>query len=95
MIVNRIGIKRTSSLWMTWPLFVVLLASISVALLIPHLNTNDWSFVEALSLVIIVILALIPAFHSWANKTFDLFEPVHMVAFMTIISFVLAPILLD
>ncbi len=94
MIVNRIGIKRTSSLWMTWPLFVVLLASISVALLIPHLNTNDWSFVEALSLVIIVILALIPAFHSWANKTFDLFEPVHMVAFTTIISFVLAPILL-
>jgi hypothetical protein len=72
----------------------VLLASISAALLIPHLNANGWSLLEGLSLVAIVVLALIPAIHSWANKTFDLFEPVHMVAFATIISFFLAPILL-
>jgi hypothetical protein len=75
-------------------LLVVLLASISAALLIPHVNAHDWSLLEGLSIVAIVILALIPAIHSWANKTFELFEPVHMVAFATIISFALAPVLL-
>jgi oligosaccharide repeat unit polymerase len=77
-----------------WPLSVVLIASIFVALLIPRLDANGWSLLEGLSLLGVVILALIPTIHSWANKTFDLFEPVHMVALATIISFALAPALL-
>lgn len=77
-----------------WPLLVVMLISISVALLIPHINANNWSLLEGLSIIAIVLIALIPLLHSWTNKTFDLFEPVHVVALATIISFALAPILL-
>ena len=94
MISNRDGIKLPVSVRVIWPLLAVLLASIVAALLIPQLNANGWSLLEGLSLVAIVVLALIPAIHSWTNKTFDLFEPVHMVAFATTISFVLAPVLL-